>query len=137
MTTWAVSRNWCMISMVPCRCVYSKGQPGGFFAKKVLRIAFPQNFYFHLKIFISFLDFYFLPNQKKCSSQKLQRIECCYPTSIWKCFDQHYIGDSMEMCNLVLQFPLIPQWNAEQDISRSVPVSNLQLVVTFDSINFF
>ena len=28
---------------------------------------------------------------------------------------QHYIGESMEMSNIVLQFPLIPQRNAGQD----------------------
>ena len=63
--------------------------------------------------------------------QKLELIEGRNLASIWKCFDQHYIGEAMEMFNLVLQFPLIPQWNAEQDTSRSMPSSDIQLVPTF------
>ena len=62
---------------------------------------------------------------------KLELIEGCYLASIWKCFVQHYIGESMEMFNMVLQFPLIPQWNAEQDTSRSMPDCDLQLALTF------
>ncbi len=81
--------------------------------------------------------FIFYQVQKFWSRQKLQRIECGHLGSISKCFDHHYIGESMEMFNLVLQFPLIPQWDTEHDISKSMPGSNLQLVVTFDSSIFF
>ena len=49
----------------------------------------------------------------------------------------HYIGKPMEMFNLVLQFPLIPQWNVEQDASRSMRGSDLQLVPTFFEDDFF
>ena len=63
--------------------------------------------------------------------KKLELIEGRSLTSIWKCFSQRYIGEPMEMFNLVLQFPSIPQWNARQDASRSMPDSNLQLVPTF------
>ena len=68
--------------------------------------------------------------------KKLETIEGRYLASIWKCFDQHYIGESIEMFNLMLQFPLILQWNAEQNMSRSMPGSNLQLVVSFCSSKF-
>ena len=37
---------------------------------------------------------------------------------------------------MVLQFPLIPQWNAEQDTSRSMPDCELQLALTFLKTNF-
>ena len=77
--------------------------------------------------------FIFYRVQKFCSSKKLQGIECCYLASIWRCFDQHYIGESIEMLNLMLQFALIVQWNAEQSMSRSMPDSSIQLVVTFCS----
>ena len=39
-------------------------------------------------------------------NKKLELIEGRNLASIWKCFDQHYIGESMEMFNMVLQFPL-------------------------------
>ena len=70
-------------------------------------------------------------SKKFVFKKKLEPIEGRYLASIWKCFNQHYIGKSMEMFNLVLQFPLIPQWNVEQDASRSMPGSDLQLVPTF------
>ena len=63
--------------------------------------------------------------------KKLELIEGRSLASIWKCFGQHYIGESMEMFNLVLQFLLIPQWNGEQDTSSSMPGSDLQLFPTF------
>ena len=44
--------------------------------------------------------FIFYQVQKFCSSQKLQPIEGCYLASIWKCFGQHYIGESMQMFNM-------------------------------------
>ena len=69
--------------------------------------------------------------------KKLELIEGRYLASIWKCFVQHYIGESMEMLSLMLQFPLILQWNAEQNMSRSTPGSNLQFVVTFSSSKIF
>ncbi len=56
--------------------------------------------------------------------------------SIWKCFSQHYVGESMKMFNLMLQFLLIPQWNGEQDTSRSMPGSDLQLFPIFLKTNF-
>ena len=70
-------------------------------------------------------------SKKFVFKKKLEPIEGRYLTMIWKCFNQHYIGKSMEMFNLVLQFPLIPQWNAEQVTSKSMPGSDLQLVPTF------
>ncbi len=71
------------------------------------------------------------PIEKIRLQKKLEPIEGRYLASIWKCFNQICIGKSMEMFNLVLQFLLIPQWNAEQDASRSMPGSDLQLVPTF------
>ena len=70
-------------------------------------------------------------SQKFVFKKKLEPIEGRYLASIWKYFNQHYIRKSMEMFNLVLQFPLIPQWNVEQDASRSMRGSDLQLVPTF------
>ena len=70
-------------------------------------------------------------SKKFVFKKKLEPIEGRYLASIWKCFNQHYIGKSMEMFNLVLQFLLIPQWNGEQDTSRSMPGSDLQLFPTF------
>ena len=63
--------------------------------------------------------------------KKLELIEGRHLASIWRCFEQRYVGESMEMFNLMLQFPLIPQWNAEQVTSKSMPGSDLQLVPTF------
>ncbi len=79
------------------------------------------------------LDGFFKKDRIKKSAfkKKLELIEGRSLASIWKCFSQHYIGESMEMFNLVLQFLLIPQWNGEQDTSRSMPGSDLQLVPTF------
>ena len=74
---------------------------------------------------------FFYRIKKFVFKKKLELIEGRYLASIWKCFSQHYIGESMEMFNLVLQFLLIPQWNGEQDTSRSMPGSDLQLVPTF------
>ena len=76
-------------------------------------------------------------SKKFVFKKKLELIEGGNLASIWKCFDQHYIGESIEMFYLVLQFPLIPQWNAEQDISRSMPSSDLRLVPTFFQDEFF
>ena len=70
-------------------------------------------------------------SKKLVFKKKLEPIEGRYLVSIWKYFNQHYIGKSMEMFNLVLQFPVIPQWNVEQDASRSMPGGDLQLVPTF------
>ena len=84
--------------------------------------------------------FIFYQVQKFCSSQKLQRTEGCYLASIWKCIGQHYIGESMEMFNIQrhdIAISIDSLWNAEQDISKSMPGSNLQLVVTFDSSKIF
>ena len=39
--------------------------------------------------------------------------------------------------NVVWQFLLIPQWNGEQDTSRSMPGSDLQLFSTFFEDEFF
>ena len=80
---------------------------------------------------------FFTGSKNSSSKKKLELIEGRYMASIWKCFDQHYIGESIEMLNLMLQFPLILQWNAEQNMSRSMPGSTLQLVVTFCSSKNF
>ena len=74
---------------------------------------------------------FFYQSKKFVFKKKLELIEGRYLASIWKRFDQHYIGESMKMFILVLQFPLIPQWNAEQDLSRSMPDIDLQLALTF------
>ena len=74
---------------------------------------------------------FFYQSKKFVFKKKLELIEGRYLASICKRFDQHYIGESMKMFILVLQFPLIPQWNAEQDTSGSMPCSDLQLVPTF------
>ena len=70
-------------------------------------------------------------SKKFVFNKNLELIEGRYLASIWKCFDQHYTEESMEMFNLVLQFPLIPQWNAGQGTSRSMPDCDLQLALTF------
>ena len=62
--------------------------------------------------------FIFYRSKKIVFKKKLELIEGRHLASIWRCFDQHYVGESMEMFNLVLQFPLIPQWNAEQVTSK-------------------
>ena len=65
-------------------------------------------------------------SKKSVFNKKLELIEDRNLASIWKLFDQHYIEESMEKFNLVLQFPLIPQWNAEQNTPRPMPGSDLQ-----------
>ena len=55
---------------------------------------------------------FFYRIKKFVFKKKLELIEGRYLASIWKCLDQHHIGESMEVFNLVLQFPLIPQWDA-------------------------
>ena len=70
-------------------------------------------------------------SEKFVIKKKLELIEDRNLASIWKCFDQHYIEESMEKFNMVLQFPLIPQWNAGQGTSRSMAGSDLQLVPIF------
>ena len=69
---------------------------------------------------------FFYRIKKFVFKKKLELIEGRYLASIWKRFDQHYIGESMKMFILVLQFPLIPQWNAEQNTPRPMPGSDLQ-----------
>ena len=52
-------------------------------------------------------------SKKFVFKKKLEAIEGRYLASIWKCFSQCYIGKSMKMFNLVLQFPLISLCNAD------------------------
>ena len=80
---------------------------------------------------------FFYRIKKFVFKKKLELIEGRHLASIRKCFHQHYIGESMEIFNLVLHFLLIPQWNGEQDTSRSMPGSDLQLFPFFFEYEFF
>ena len=80
---------------------------------------------------------FFYQVQKFCSIKKLQLIEGCYQASIWTYFVQHSIAESMEIATSDWAFLLIPLCNGDQNISRSMPDSSIQFVVTFCSSKIF
>ena len=83
------------------------------------------------RIRLAWRVFYFLPIKKNRLQKKLELIEDRYLASIWKWLVQRSIEESMEIATPDWTFPLIRLRNADQNISRSMPDGDLQLVPTF------
>ena len=79
------------------------------------------------------LDGFFKKDRTKkiVFKKKLELIEDRYLASIWKWLVQRSIEESMEIATPDWTFPLIRLRNADQNISRSMPDGDLQLVPTF------
>ena len=68
--------------------------------------------------------FIFYRSKKIVFKKKLELIEDRYLASIWKWLVQRSIEESMEIATPDWTFPLIPQWDADQNIPRSMPDNN-------------